>query len=89
MSFDNLVLGSYLVAVMLSSGMFVDLTRSTLLIVINSIMNVIVCDLSILFPSIHSVIKIYVNLFLVQGYVVLNRPWAFVQWLEKADIEEE
>ncbi|OIW04184.1 hypothetical protein TanjilG_00744 [Lupinus angustifolius] len=24
-----------------------------------------------------------------RGYVVLNRPWAFVQWLEKADIEEE
>ncbi|KAG4962023.1 hypothetical protein AAZX31_14G034100 [Glycine max] len=24
-----------------------------------------------------------------KGYVVLNRPWAFVQWLEKADIEEE
>ncbi|XP_028241489.1 hydroxyproline O-arabinosyltransferase 3-like isoform X2 [Glycine soja] len=24
-----------------------------------------------------------------QGYVVMNRPWAFVQWLEKADIEEE
>ncbi|EEC70391.1 hypothetical protein OsI_01349 [Oryza sativa Indica Group] len=23
------------------------------------------------------------------GYVVLNRPWAFVQWLEKAKIEEE
>lgn len=25
----------------------------------------------------------------VQGYIVLNRPWAFVQWLEKAVIEEE
>ncbi|KAG2674700.1 hypothetical protein I3760_13G150000 [Carya illinoinensis] len=24
-----------------------------------------------------------------RGYVVLNRPWAFVQWLEKATIEEE
>ncbi|KAH9760511.1 Hydroxyproline O-arabinosyltransferase 1 [Citrus sinensis] len=24
-----------------------------------------------------------------QGYIVLNRPWAFVQWLEKADIKEE
>lgn len=24
-----------------------------------------------------------------RGYVVLNRPWAFVQWLEKAPIEEE
>ncbi|THU70192.1 hypothetical protein C4D60_Mb08t22430 [Musa balbisiana] len=24
-----------------------------------------------------------------QGYVVLNRPWAFVQWLEKATIKEE
>ncbi|TVU22621.1 hypothetical protein EJB05_32334 [Eragrostis curvula] len=23
------------------------------------------------------------------GYVVLNRPWAFVQWLQKAKIEEE
>ncbi|KAF5959645.1 hypothetical protein HYC85_000854 [Camellia sinensis] len=23
------------------------------------------------------------------GYIVLNRPWAFVQWLEKATIEEE
>ncbi|KAL3622629.1 Hydroxyproline O-arabinosyltransferase rdn2 [Castilleja foliolosa] len=23
------------------------------------------------------------------GYVVLNRPWAFVQWLEKTTIEEE
>ncbi|CAM8949014.1 unnamed protein product [Rhodiola kirilowii] len=23
------------------------------------------------------------------GYVVFNRPWAFVQWLEKAKIEEE
>jgi hypothetical protein len=28
-------------------------------------------------------------LFLVQGYIVLNRPWAFVQWLEKAEIDEE
>lgn len=24
-----------------------------------------------------------------QGYIVLNRPWAFVQWLQQADIEEE
>ncbi|KAL3324598.1 hypothetical protein AABB24_038632 [Solanum stoloniferum] len=24
-----------------------------------------------------------------RGYIVLNRPWAFVQWLEKATIEEE
>ncbi|KAM7502420.1 hypothetical protein LguiB_001324 [Lonicera macranthoides] len=24
-----------------------------------------------------------------RGYIVLNRPWAFVQWLEKAIIEEE
>ncbi|KAJ1432073.1 Hyp O-arabinosyltransferase-like protein [Sesbania bispinosa] len=24
-----------------------------------------------------------------RGYIVLNRPWAFVQWLEKADIDEE
>ncbi|KAL2322379.1 hypothetical protein Fmac_026758 [Flemingia macrophylla] len=24
-----------------------------------------------------------------RGYVVMNRPWAFVQWLEKANIEEE
>ncbi|KAH1243439.1 Hydroxyproline O-arabinosyltransferase 3 [Glycine max] len=24
-----------------------------------------------------------------RGYVVMNRPWAFVQWLEKADIEED
>ncbi|CAL1394436.1 unnamed protein product [Linum trigynum] len=24
-----------------------------------------------------------------QGYVVLNRPWAFVQWLEKEVIEED
>ncbi|KAK1277414.1 hypothetical protein QJS04_geneDACA007378 [Acorus gramineus] len=24
-----------------------------------------------------------------RGYVVLNRPWAFVQWLEKATIEED
>ncbi|XP_014502596.1 hydroxyproline O-arabinosyltransferase 3 [Vigna radiata var. radiata] len=24
-----------------------------------------------------------------RGYIVLNRPWAFVQWLEKADIQEE
>jgi hypothetical protein len=24
-----------------------------------------------------------------QGYVVLNRPWAFVQWLQKATIKEE
>lgn len=24
-----------------------------------------------------------------RGYVVLNRPWAFVQWLSKAKIEEE
>jgi len=47
------------------------------------------CDLSILFLSIHAVIKIYILLFLVQGYIVLNRPWAFVQWLEKADIQEE
>eukprot|EP00268_Persea_americana_P002850 TRINITY_DN10869_c0_g1_i1.p1 TRINITY_DN10869_c0_g1~~TRINITY_DN10869_c0_g1_i1.p1 ORF type:complete len:156 (+),score=22.38 TRINITY_DN10869_c0_g1_i1:1356-1823(+) len=26
---------------------------------------------------------------LLQGYIVLNRPWAFVQWLEKATIEED
>ncbi|XP_039060970.1 hydroxyproline O-arabinosyltransferase RDN2-like [Hibiscus syriacus] len=26
---------------------------------------------------------------LSRGYIVLNRPWAFVQWLEKATIEEE
>lgn len=25
----------------------------------------------------------------MQGYVVLNRPWAFVQWLQQAHIEEE
>ena len=25
----------------------------------------------------------------LQGYIVLNRPWAFVQWLEKTKIEEE
>ncbi|KAH9619037.1 hypothetical protein KSS87_009869 [Heliosperma pusillum] len=24
-----------------------------------------------------------------QGYIVLNRPWAFVQWLEQADIKED
>eukprot|EP00897_Mesotaenium_endlicherianum_P010128 jgi/Mesen1/9143/ME000058S08625 len=24
-----------------------------------------------------------------RGYVVLNRPWAFVQWVQKAEIEEE
>ncbi|XP_010931985.1 hydroxyproline O-arabinosyltransferase NOD3 isoform X1 [Elaeis guineensis] len=24
-----------------------------------------------------------------QGYIVLNRPWAFVQWLKKATIEED
>ncbi|GER40741.1 root determined nodulation 1 [Striga asiatica] len=24
-----------------------------------------------------------------RGYIVLNRPWAFVQWLDKATIEEE
>lgn len=24
-----------------------------------------------------------------RGYIVLNRPWAFVQWLEQAQIEEE
>ncbi|KAL6523883.1 Hydroxyproline O-arabinosyltransferase 1 [Orobanche minor] len=24
-----------------------------------------------------------------QGYIVLNRPWAFVQWLQQADIEED
>ncbi|XP_078443535.1 hydroxyproline O-arabinosyltransferase 1-like [Wolffia australiana] len=24
-----------------------------------------------------------------QGYVVLNRPWAFVQWLQKAKIQED
>ncbi|XP_042413136.1 hydroxyproline O-arabinosyltransferase 1-like isoform X1 [Zingiber officinale] len=24
-----------------------------------------------------------------QGYIVLNRPWAFVQWLQKATIQEE
>ncbi|GFY96905.1 hypothetical protein Acr_11g0012110 [Actinidia rufa] len=23
------------------------------------------------------------------GYIVLNRPWAFVQWLQKADIKED
>ncbi|KAJ7545137.1 hypothetical protein O6H91_09G108900 [Diphasiastrum complanatum] len=26
---------------------------------------------------------------MVGGYIVLNRPWAFVQWLEKAEIEED
>lgn len=29
------------------------------------------------------------NLMCIQGYIVLNRPWAFVQWLEKTTIEEE
>ncbi|GER35308.1 hypothetical protein STAS_11580 [Striga asiatica] len=24
-----------------------------------------------------------------QGYIVLNRPWAFVQWLQQAEIEED
>ncbi|XP_028757919.1 hydroxyproline O-arabinosyltransferase 1-like [Neltuma alba] len=24
-----------------------------------------------------------------QGYIVLNRPWAFVQWLKEADIKED
>ncbi|WOG87762.1 hypothetical protein DCAR_0206993 [Daucus carota subsp. sativus] len=24
-----------------------------------------------------------------QGYIVLNRPWAFVQWLQQANIEED
>ncbi|KAI4964618.1 hypothetical protein ZWY2020_060119, partial [Hordeum vulgare] len=24
-----------------------------------------------------------------EGYIVLNRPWAFVQWLQQAKIEEE
>ncbi|KAG5244413.1 hydroxyproline O-arabinosyltransferase [Salix suchowensis] len=24
-----------------------------------------------------------------QGYIVLNRPWAFVQWLQKANIKED
>ncbi|KAM3403786.1 hypothetical protein ACQJBY_007103 [Aegilops geniculata] len=24
-----------------------------------------------------------------RGYIVLNRPWAFVQWLQKANIKEE
>ncbi|KAI4318864.1 hypothetical protein MLD38_032523 [Melastoma candidum] len=24
-----------------------------------------------------------------QGYIVLNRPWAFVQWLREADIQED
>ncbi|KAG0502768.1 hypothetical protein HPP92_002840 [Vanilla planifolia] len=24
-----------------------------------------------------------------RGYIVLNRPWAFVQWLDKANIEED
>lgn len=24
-----------------------------------------------------------------QGYIVLNRPWAFVQWLQKANIQED
>ncbi|ONK59602.1 uncharacterized protein A4U43_C08F8150 [Asparagus officinalis] len=24
-----------------------------------------------------------------RGYIVLNRPWAFVQWLQKADIQED
>jgi hypothetical protein len=24
-----------------------------------------------------------------QGYIVLNRPWAFVQWLQQVDIKEE
>lgn len=28
-------------------------------------------------------------LFSLQGYIVLNRPWAFVQWLEMTTIEEE
>jgi hypothetical protein len=29
------------------------------------------------------------NLTQSQGYIVLNRPWAFVQWLQKTDIKEE
>lgn len=29
------------------------------------------------------------GLSLLQGYVVLNRPWAFVQWLQEAKIKEE
>ncbi|KAJ7553542.1 hypothetical protein O6H91_06G102700 [Diphasiastrum complanatum] len=24
-----------------------------------------------------------------KGYIVLNRPWAFVQWLQKTDVEED
>jgi hydroxyproline O-arabinosyltransferase len=35
----------------------------------------------------------YIALLLIQcfmqGYIVLNRPWAFVQWLQKAKIKEE
>lgn len=27
--------------------------------------------------------------FFLQGYIVLNRPWAFVQWLQQVEIEEE
>ncbi|KAK4407459.1 Hydroxyproline O-arabinosyltransferase RDN2 [Sesamum angolense] len=34
-------------------------------------------------------VKLYCFEHLYVGYIVLNRPWAFVQWLEKATIEEE
>ncbi|XP_004980803.1 hydroxyproline O-arabinosyltransferase 1-like [Setaria italica] len=35
------------------------------------------------------IIAFFIILRLNQGYIVLNRPWAFVQWLQKADIKEE
>ncbi|KAL8498739.1 hypothetical protein ACS0TY_021895 [Phlomoides rotata] len=34
-------------------------------------------------------ISTLVLLHIFQGYVVLNRPWAFVQWLLQTEIEEE
>lgn len=36
-----------------------------------------------------SYLLLYVCIIIWQGYIVLNRPWAFVQWLQKANIEEE
>lgn len=34
-------------------------------------------------------VSFFVLFWKLQGYIVLNRPWAFVQWLQQADIKEE
>ncbi|KAJ6387954.1 hypothetical protein OIU77_026504 [Salix suchowensis] len=42
-----------------------------------------------LMDEMHTVVVDPLPAGLDRGYIVLNRPWAFVQWLKKATIEEE